>query len=191
MMEICYNITKEDILLLPAGCYNGDIKIVDTMSDLMEALPVLKNEVVIGFDTETKPVFKKGVRHDVAIIQLATSECVFLIRLKKLGFPDELAELLSNKSILKVGMDIPQDIKGLRKLHKFTPNGFVDLAVMTAQRGYQCEGVKKLSALILGIQISKRQQVSNWEAEVLSDGQIVYAATDAWVCREMYFKLVE
>lgn len=190
-MNVCYNITKEDILLLPSGCYNGDIKIVDTMSDLMEALPVLMNEVVIGFDTETKPVFKKGVRHDVAIIQLATSDCVFLIRLKKLGFPYELADLLSDKSILKVGMDIPQDVKGLRRLHKFIPKGFIDLAVMTAQRGYKCEGVKKLSALILGIQISKRQQVSNWEADVLSEGQIVYAATDAWVCREMYLKLVE
>lgn len=190
IMEECYNITKEDILLLPSGSYGGEIKIIDTECELREALPILRSEGIVGFDTETKPVFTKGVHHDVAIIQLATAKCVFLIRLKKLGFPVELANILSDKSILKIGMGILQDMKGLKKLRKFTPDGFVDLATMTAKMGYKCEGVKKLSALILGVQISKRQQVSNWEAEELSEAQIIYAATDAWVCREMYLRLI-
>lgn len=191
LMENRYDITKEEIVDFPVVGYDGMIKVVDDYGDFKEALGILSKESVIGFDTETKPAFAKGVKHNVAIIQLATSECVFLLRLKKLGFPQELADILSDGNRIKVGMAIGQDLKGLKKLKKFEPGGFVDLATITAQLGYKCEGVKKLSALILGIQINKRQQVSNWEADKLSDAQILYAATDAWVCREMYFKLNE
>jgi len=143
---------------------------------------------IIGFDTETRPAFKKGVYYDCSLVQIALPGEVILFRLNKIGFPSILIDILSDESLHKIGIALHDDILQLKKIEPFEPNSFVDLNVICPKMGFESIGAKKLSALVLGIQISKRQQVSNWEKHELSDAQIRYAATDAWICREIFLK---
>ena len=144
---------------------------------------------VVGFDTETRPSFKKGQSYKVALIQLAIPDKVFLIRLHDTGLADELVSLFQNSNIMKAGVAIRDDIKFLQKLKAFEPAGFVELATLSKASGLQVESVKKLAGLLLGFRISKSAQTSNWEAATLTEKQLEYAATDAWVCLEIYRKL--
>ena len=148
------------------------------------------NSRILGFDTETKPSFKKGRKNKVSLVQLSNSELACLIRINKIGIPKELTDLLANPDITKVGVAIHDDIKYLSHIKHFTPQGFIDLQQYVKEFGIECSGLKKLAAIVLGIRISKRQQVTDWEASELSDPQIIYAATDAWVCHEIYHRLV-
>ncbi|MBP5709243.1 MAG: 3'-5' exonuclease domain-containing protein 2 [Bacteroidales bacterium] len=183
------NITNEEIDELELSWYKGEIVLVDTLEKFYEIFPNLLKEKVLGFDTETKPSFTKGIKHKIALIQLSTADITYLIRVNKIGISDELISLFTDESILKVGVAIHDDLRFLRKKKNAEAKGLVDLQRMVTNFGIQCAGLKKLTAIILGFRISKRQQVSDWEAPVLSDAQIIYAATDSWVCREIYFKL--
>jgi ribonuclease D len=141
---------------------------------------------ILGFDTETKPTFKKGVSNEVSLLQLCTSEKAFLVRLNKIGLPVQIMNILSDPAVIKAGVAIHDDIAGLQRLGKFDPDGFIDLQDYVKDFGIIDNGLKKLSANILGFQISKRQQTSNWEQDELTRAQIEYAATDAWVCHQIY-----
>jgi ribonuclease D len=185
-------IEKEDIEKLALGGYEGPIMLVDTVEGLSQALPIILAEKIIGFDTETKPSFKKGVIHKVSLLQIATENHVFIIRLNKVGFCDELKQLFKAHDVLKIGIACMDDIKDLNKLAgSFHSHSIVDLNKECPKVGFRSIGAKKLSALVLGFKISKRQQTSNWEAETLSEAQLNYAATDAWICREIYLKLTK
>ncbi len=182
-------ITKEEISILPQKSFNGEVFYIDKMENFYKIIDQLKKEKLLGFDTETRPAFKKGKSYDVSLLQLGTSNRVYLFRLNKIGFPPELAEVLADEQVLKIGVAIHDDIVSLRKLREHEPKGFIDLQQYVNQFGIEDNGLKKLVANILGFRISKRQQTSNWEADVLSPAQIEYAATDAWVCHEIYNKL--
>lgn len=182
-------ISREEISLLPREKFAGEIFYVDSMGALYEFMQELRGEKILGFDTETRPAFKKGVVNEVALLQLCTASQAFLFRLNTIGLPDELAALLSNPSVIKAGVAIHDDIIGLQRLLPFEPEGFIELQDYVKEFGIEDNGLKKLSANILGIQISKRQQTSNWETRQLSQAQIEYAATDAWVCYEIYSQL--
>ncbi|HBS87809.1 MAG: hypothetical protein A2W91_11160 [Bacteroidetes bacterium GWF2_38_335] len=186
------NITLEEVNLLPAGSFDGKIVVVQNSSILDYAVEMLNKETIIGFDTETKPCFKKGKanRNSVALLQLASTDCVFLFRLKYTGLPDSLKGILSNRNILKIGLAVRDDIKALQKLSPFNPEAFLDLADVANNYGIEERGLKKISAITLGIRISKSQRLSNWENEELSPSQQVYAATDAWACNIIYRKLL-
>jgi ribonuclease D len=145
---------------------------------------------MLGFDTETRPTFKKGRKNSVSLIQLSSGDLAFLFRINRIGIPDELADLLSDPSVIKAGVAVHDDIKFLKGVRKFTPDGFIDLQNFVKDFGIQSSGLKKLAAIILGFRISKRQQVTNWEAEQLTEAQQIYAATDAWVCHQIYKKLI-
>jgi ribonuclease D len=146
---------------------------------------------VIGFDTETRPCFGPNQpRYGVSLLQLSGPEKAYLFRVKNMGMHRRLCNILADKRIVKVGAAIHDDIRGLQKLHDFQADGFVDLQKIVAEYGIRDKSVKKMTAIILGFRISKTQQLSNWEAETLSEAQCKYAATDAWVCREMYLKLM-
>jgi ribonuclease D len=153
------------------------------------ALDELSEFSYMGFDTETKPAFRKGVYHHVALLQLAVAEKVFLVRLNKLGFPKLLQELFSNEQLLKVGVSIRDDLTELRKLTDFQPRGIVELNKVAKSMGVVREGARNLSATFLGFRISKSQQTTNWEKDQLTSKQQRYAATDAWVCQQIYEKL--
>lgn len=184
-------ITNEEISALPVRSFPGEIFYIDTYEKYLKVLPFLLGEKILGFDTETKPTFKKGKTNGVSLLQLSTSDRAFLFRLNKIGMPQEIKDILASENITKIGVAIHDDISSLRKVGEFKPAGFVDLQQYVKNFGIEDNGLKKLVAIVLGFKISKRQQTSNWEADVLSQSQIEYAATDAWVCLEIFNRLMQ
>lgn len=182
-------ISSEEINELELQRYEGKVHIITQEDQVAEAMKKIAKEKVVGFDTETKPAFKKGEYNHVSLIQIATSSEVFLIRVNLTGLTNEIIAFLSNKKLLKIGVALRDDIKDLRKLREFTPGGFIELNKLVKEIGIESNGLRKLAAIILGFRISKSAQISNWESEKLSDKQLNYAATDAWVCIEMYREL--
>lgn len=179
-------ITNEEIKQLPRKVFNGDIFLIDTERKFEIAIPLLREYRVLGFDTETKPSFKKGKLNSTALLQLATDDKAFLFRLNKIGFPDALADLLANENVLKIGVAIRDDLNELKRLQSFEPAGFIDLQETAKDLNIKNISLKKLAAIVLNFRISKSQRVSNWEQEILSPAQLKYAATDAWVCYKLY-----
>jgi ribonuclease D len=183
-------ISHEEINELPLGAFEGKVVVVSEEKNLPRIFAEINKHSIVGFDTETKPVFVRGQHNHVSLLQIALADVVFLIRLKQTGMHSSIISFLENEKILKAGVALRDDIKGLQKLKNYKPAGFIELADMSKQAGLQVESVKKLTALLLGFRISKSAQTSNWEAETLNEKQITYAATDAWVCLEIYKKLI-
>ncbi len=179
-------ITKEELEELPLRSFEGNIMIVDNKDKLREAVAYLTQFPFIGFDTETKPSFKKGHINTVALLQLSTNEKAFLFRLNYQDLPRKIIALLSNPNIIKAGIAIRDDIKTLQQKRRFSPAGFCELQDEAKERGINSFSLKKLSGIVLGVRVSKAQQLSNWEAPNLSEAQLSYAATDAWICYEIY-----
>ena len=186
------SIAAEDIERLEQVSFPGTIHVIDTVgTEFNNAVRYLKSQRVIGFDTETRPCFSASQpRYGVALLQLSGRDHAYLFRINSMGMHRRLCSLLSSDKVIKVGAAVTDDIRGLQKYQEFTPRGFVDLQRIVGDYGIRDRSVKKMTAIILGFRISKAQQLSNWEAETLSDSQIRYAATDAWVCREMYIRLM-
>lgn len=179
-------ISKEEINSLPVKSFSGEIFHIDKIENYYKILPDLQACKLFGFDTETRPSFKKGTINKVSLLQLSAHKKSYIFRLNKIGLPNELRDILASKEVLKVGVAIHDDISSLQKLNKFKAEGFVELQQYVNDFGIEDNGLKKLTANILGFKISKRQQTSNWEAERLTEAQMIYAATDAWVCYEIY-----
>lgn len=186
------SITPQVIEGLEYASFPGKIHVIDSVgSDFNRAIAYLRSQKVIGFDTETRPCFSQNQpRYNVSLLQLSGPEKAYLFRVNKLGMHKRLCAILENEKIIKVGAAVHDDIRGLQKHHDFKPAAFFDLQKNVWEWGIKDKSVKKMTAIILGYRISKTQQLSNWEADVLSESQCRYAATDAWVCREMYLKLM-
>lgn len=163
--------------------------LVDDIHQVARAFAEINHHRIVGFDTETKPVFVRGHQNKVALMQIALHDKVFLIRLSHTGMLPEIVHFLENDHIAKAGVALRDDIKALQRLKRFEPGGIVELADLAKKAGLEIEGVKKLTGLLLGFRISKSVQTSNWEAPTLNEKQLSYAATDAWVCLEIYKKL--
>ena len=186
------SVTPQEIEKLEYASFPGKIYVIDTVgAEFNRAIAYLRSQKVIGFDTETRPTFTPSQpRYGVSLLQLSGPDKAFLFRVNSLGMHRRLCNLMASDKIIKVGAAIHDDIKGLQKLHHFVPESFVDLQKIVWEWGIRDKSVKKMAAIVMGIRISKSQQLSNWEAERLSDSQCLYAATDAWVCREMYLRLM-
>ncbi len=186
------SINSEEIERLPKVSFTGRIVVIDSLGrEYDKAVRYLKRQRLIGFDTESKPVFSHNVRgHGVSLVQLSGASEAYLFRIRKMGMDRELCEILADPRIVKVGAAVNDDVRGLQRYSGFEPRSFVDLQKMVCEYGIRDKSVKKMAAIILGIHISKAQQLSNWEADELTESQLRYAATDAWVCREMYKKLL-
>lgn len=185
------SITSEELEKLDFAAFPGKIQVIESVgAEFNRAVAYLRSQKIIGFDTESRPTFSPHqAHHGVALLQLSGKNKAYLFRINKIGMPNKLCALLSDKNILKVGAAVHDDILGLRRIKEYKPEGFVDLQKIVGEWGIRDKSVKKMSAIILGIRISKTQQLSNWEAEHLSEAQCLYAATDAWVCREIYYRL--
>lgn len=183
------NINREDMEQLPPFLYEGKIIVVEDKNRIEEATDVLASYRMLGFDTETRPSFRKGETYKVSLLQLATDNEVYLFRLNKCGFPPVLRHILEDPETTKIGVGIRDDIKHLQKLGSFTPGSFVDLQAYAEKFGIEDKSFSKLMAIIFGVKISKRQRTSNWESNVLTEAQIRYAATDAWGALKMYQQL--
>ena len=183
------SITNEEINELPLSAFDGKVVVITNEDELERAFHEITKAKVVGFDTETRPVFVRGQQNNVALLQIALHHKVFLIRLKFTGMAPQIIDFLQNEEILKVGVALRDDVKALQRLKRFNPGGVFELTELTRQAGLEVEGVKKLTGLLLGFRISKSAQTSNWEAEHLNEKQISYAATDAWVCLKIYEQL--
>lgn len=182
-------IDHSEIQTLPLKAFEGKIVVVQESAKVVRAIDEIKEHAVVGFDTETRPAFVKGQRYNVALMQLALPHKVFLFRIQTTGFTPELIHYLQDKDKLKVGLALRDDLIALQRLKRFKPDGFLELTNLTRKAGYEVESIKKLTALLLGFRISKGAQTSNWEAPTLTQKQLQYAATDAWVCLEIFRKV--
>ncbi len=185
------SISPEDIDQLPLGVFPGEIVVVDKPGlEYEKAIFYLRRQKILGFDTESRPVFSPGQRNNgVALLQLSGPKKAYLFRVQTLGMRRSLCALLASEKVIKVGAACQDDVRGLQRIHGFKAAGFVDLQKIAWEWGIRDKSVKKLAANILGCRISKAQQLSNWEAEHLSEPQQRYAATDAWACLRIYHRL--
>jgi ribonuclease D len=182
-------ITKEEIAEFSIEEYKGQIVEIQTLDEADEAVDYLLKFEMIGFDTEARPTFRKGNTNGVALIQLATDDVCFLFRLNQIGFPPSLIELLSNPKILKVGLSLRDDFVSMGRKMRFVPKGFIDIQNIIKNYGIDDISLQKIYAILFQKKISKKQRVTNWEAESLSEPQKKYAALDAWACLKIYEKL--
>ncbi|MFT3738044.1 MAG: 3'-5' exonuclease [Breznakibacter sp.] len=184
------SITEEEMSQLPLRQFEGKITVVENPKHVPFVVEFLQKFAVIGFDTETKPAFRKGTSNKVALLQLSTNETAFLFRINKLGMHQGIIDLLQDPKITKVGVAVRDDLRALRRLKPFDPQGFVELQSLAKQKGYQDASLKKLAAVVCEFRISKRQRLTNWESRELTPSQMAYAATDAWVSLQIFHRLV-
>ena len=182
-------ISKEEVADLDLIQYDGPIKLIDTEEGFLKEIPHIREQSILGFDTETRPSFKKGVVYPTALIQISALDQAWLLRVSRMGYPPELLEVLTRDDILKVGLGLNDDLRRLKADFQFEPGGFLDLQQYVTAFRIEEKGLKKLSGIVLGHRISKAQQVSNWDADLLTEAQIRYAATDAWICLKIYNRL--
>jgi ribonuclease D len=184
--ESPYSISTDGINLLPLAGFRGRITVVSTVQKADWAAGILQRSHVLGFDTETRPSFRRGERPPVALVQISTRDHAFLFRVNRMGMPASLKGLLEDGRVLKVGQGLKYEMQMLKKDFRVDGRGFIDLLEVGHRLNFSPKSVKGMSALFLGIRISKAAQTTNWESEYLSEKQIRYAATDAWACLMIY-----
>lgn len=180
------SISKEQLSELPTVEFHGAITVVETMPEAIVALDFLRSQRAVGFDTETKPNFRKGQCNTVSLIQLSTLDHSYLFRLNKLGFCDELRTFMECDTIVKVGLSLKDDFHMLHKLADFEPRNFVELQNVVKSFHITDSSLQKIYGILFNGRISKSQRLSNWEASRLSEGQMSYASIDAWACLRIY-----
>jgi len=186
--ELLRDVSRDEVNELPIRRYEGPVVLVETAPMLEAAMADLRAERVAGFDTETRPAFKVGQSYPPALAQLATARAVYLFQLQQLDFEPELAELMASEGLVKAGVSVRDDVRALKKLYAFSERQVVDLGDAVKRHGLKQSGVRNLAGLFLGYRIPKGAKTTNWAAARLSEQQIIYAATDAWVCRELYLR---
>ncbi len=182
-------LSKEEINTLPLVRYDGPIHLITHPDRVAGAVDRLRREPLLGFDTETRPAFRKGESYPPALVQLADAEAVYIFQLARLGGAPDLGRLLADPAITKCGMAPADDVRELQQRVPFEPAGFVDLAAIARREGFKRCGLRTLTATLLSFRISKGAQRSNWGRRDLSDSQITYAATDAWASRQVYLAM--
>ena len=192
-MTDCYTyslvISKEQLAKLPKVTYPGCVKVVNTTSEMRRAIAILKKYDILGFDTESRPTFRKGATIHVSLIQIATEDICFLFRIRKISDISPLKEIIESEKILKIGLSLHDDFNIMSHDHNFQPKGFVDLQKIVPEYNFGNTSLQKIYAILFDERITKSQQLSNWDAEELSDAQLRYAAIDAWACIRIYKKL--
>ena len=181
-------ISREEIVNLPIGRYDGEIRLVLTEQDLKRAVADLRQEKVIGLDTETRPSFHKGESHLPCLVQAATAGAVYLFQMKRIDATPVIAELLETSNAVKAGVALAHDLRSLKLLFPFQERNVVDLGLVARRAGFSQTGLRNLVGMFLGFRIPKGNRTSNWAAPRLSQAQITYAATDAWACRELFLR---
>ena len=175
---------------LPAELFDGRIFVITTESEAKRAVAYLMSQPVLGFDTETRPSFHHGESHKVALLQVSTPDTCFLFRLNRMGMPQCIIDLLEDTTILKVGLSLRDDMTMLKRRHAFSEGTFIDIQNEVGDIGIADASLQKIYANLFGLKISKRQQLTNWEADILTEAQKRYAATDAWACIKIHDEIV-
>ena len=183
------SIEKQTVNQMPLVTFKGQIHVIDAISQVKSAVTALRSASIVGFDTETRPCFRRGERHNVALLQLATDDHAFLFRLNKTGIPAPLKQYLEDDNVTKVGLSTPDDFHQLTRVSDIHPAGFIELQQLVTQYQIADMSLQKIYAILFQQKISKGQQLSNWEATQLTDAQQRYAAIDAWACLRIYYHL--
>ncbi|MBQ9665819.1 MAG: 3'-5' exonuclease domain-containing protein 2 [Bacteroidaceae bacterium] len=182
---------KKLIPSLPRELFEGRIIVIFSEVEAQKAVDYLMKQKILGFDTETRPSFQKGKMHQVALLQVATPDTCFLFRLNRIGITDALVRLLEDQQITKVGLSLQDDLRMLRQRRDFVPGTFIELQKEVKAIGIEDMSLQKIYANLFGKKIAKNQQLSNWEAETLSEAQRKYAATDAWACIQIHEEIAK
>lgn len=185
------HITKAEINELPMKQYEGPIILCRTPDEAEKIAKKLKKETLLGFDTETRPAFRKGESYDPSLLQLATADEVYLFQIQMTGLTKGLVAILADPKIAKAGVAIDRDVSELQAMAHFKPGGFVELATFAKKARIKNLGLRGLTAILFGLRISKKEQVSNWARKDLTESQQIYAATDAWLGRKIYLQFKE
>lgn len=183
------DITREELAALAIRRYEGEVNLVATNVELERALEEIRGETVVGLDTETRPAFRKGESYLPCLVQVATARRVHVFQLARLDFSAAATQVIGNPAIVKAGIGLKYDLGQLKRLFPFDAAAVVDLGELAKRSGFTQSGVRNLAGAFLRFRVPKGAQTSNWSAPRLSEQQIRYAATDAWVCRELYFEL--
>lgn len=183
-------IQKEDVAKLEKDFFDGRIIVIQSVEEAKKAIAYLSDFKIVGIDTESRPVFKKGRKNKISLLQISTDDCCFLFRLNIMGFTPDIASFFENENITKVGLSLKDDFMMLHNISNFTPKGFVDIQAIIENYGIGEKSLQKIYAILFGKKISKTQRLSNWEADVLTDAQKRYASTDAWATLKIYEKLL-
>jgi len=191
IQEYIESITKEEIAQFPIEEFLGRIIVIDTEKDAEKAVSYLYKFPLIGFDTETRPSFKKGQHNKISLMQISTADTCFLFRLNHIGIPDVLKDFLSDSQVKKIGLSLRDDFGAMNKRVEIIPANFVDLQNMVGAFGIKEASLQKIYAIMFNKKISKGQRLTNWDAEILTDAQQKYAALDAWACLKIYNQLKE
>jgi len=181
-------ISREALASLPLSRYEGSVRLVTTAQDLAEAQADLEGESAVGFDTETRPAFRKGESHLPSLAQVATARAVYLFPLRYEHTHTAIARLLGAAHVVKAGVALANDMGSLRQVFTFTERNVLDLGHVARRCGLAQTGVRNLAGLVLGVRVPKGARTSNWAAPRLSESQVAYAATDAWICRELLLR---
>ncbi len=191
MPRTIYNkYEKQLIPSLPVAQFEGRIIVVISASEAERAVDYLLSCPILGLDTETRPSFKRGHQHKVALLQVSTVDVCFLFRLNYMGLTPALVRLLEDTTVPKIGLSLHDDLNSLHRLGNFKQGLFIDIQNHAKELGIEDLSLQKLYANLFGQRICKRQQLSNWEADVLNDKQKLYAATDAWACIKIYEEII-
>lgn len=180
------SISKADLAQLPAAEYRGRIHLIDSPEKIDEAVETLRKADIIGFDTETRPSFKKGQCFQVSLLQLSTREECFLFRLNMIGLPQGVKDILEDNDKLKIGVSLHDDFHNLHRIYTLDPKGFIDLQPYVKQFHIADNSLSRIYGILFGHRISKGQRLTNWEAKTLTQSQQTYAAFDALSCIQIY-----
>lgn len=187
--DIRISIDKTLIGDMPLVTFPGKITVADTPGKVAEAVAILSNEKIVGFDTETRPSFKKGQTNNVALMQISTSSHCYLLRVNITGITEPLRNFIENPDINKIGLSLKDDFSVMHRSNDFNPASFIDLQNIVKQYCICDLGLQRIYAILFGERISKHQRLTNWEAETLTEKQQIYASIDAWACLRIYHHL--
>jgi len=189
--ELADSISRDEVNRLPIRRYQGSVHIVARHSDLKHVMQDILHESVIGFDTETRPAFRPGESYLPSLVQLATASAVYLLQVQQQDLSVPMREILSSEKLIKAGVSVTDDLRNLNRLFEFEARSVVDLGQVAERAGLKQTGMRNLAGIFLGVRIPKGAKTTNWAARRLTAQQIAYAATDAWVCRELYLRFQE
>ena len=189
--ELHRHVSREEINALPIRRYEGPVHVIAAPGELAPAMDDILQETLVGFDTETRPAFRPGESYPPSLAQVATARAVYLFQVQRADIAAAVARMLSEEHIVKAGVGMADDLKSLKKVVAFHEKSIADVGTLAQRHGLKQSGVRNLSGLFLGFRIPKGTKTSNWARHTLTEQQIVYAATDAWACRELYLKFRE
>ena len=184
--ELHRHVSREEINALPIRRYEGPVHVIAAAGEVAPAMDDILQETLVGFDTETRPAFRPGESYPPSLAQVATARAVYLFQVQRAEIAVAVARMLSEEHIVKAGVGMADDLKSLKKVVAFHEKSIADVGTLAQRHGLKQSGVRNLAGLFLGFRIPKGTKTSNWARHTLTEQQIVYAATDAWACRELY-----